>query len=99
MTTPVAAPPPRVRREPLPVRLLLIGIALGFLLLFLVLPLVAVFIEALRGGVGAYFAAITERDAVSAIGLTLLVAVIAVPPNLVFEIGRAPCRGRVGPNW
>lgn len=86
MTTPFAAPPPRVRGEPLPVRLLLIGAALGFLLLFLVLPLVAVFIEALRGGIGAYFAAITERDAVSAIGLTLLVAAIAVPLNLVFGL-------------
>ncbi len=86
MTTPVAAPPPRARREPLPVRLLLIGVALGFLLLFLVLPLIAVFIEALRGGIGAYFAAIGERDAVSAIGLTLLVAAIAVPLNLVFGL-------------
>lgn len=86
MTTPVAAPPPRAHREPLPVRLLLIGVALGFLLLFLVLPLIAVFIEALRGGVGAYFAAIGERDAVSAIGLTLLVAAIAVPLNLVFGL-------------
>ncbi len=86
MTTPVAAPPPRAHREPLPVRLLLIGVALGFLLLFLVLPLIAVFIEALRGGVGDYFAAIGERDAVSAIGLTLLVAAIAVPLNLVFGL-------------
>lgn len=86
MTTPVAAPPPRACKEPLPVRLLLIGVALGFLLLFLVLPLIAVFIEALRGGVGAYFAAIGERDAVSAIGLTLLVAAIAVPLNLVFGL-------------
>lgn len=86
MTTPVAAPPPRARKEPLPVRLLLIGVALGFLLLFLVLPLIAVFIEALRGGIGAYFAAIGERDAVSAIGLTLLVAAIAVPLNLVFGL-------------
>jgi len=77
---------PMVRREPVPVRMLLIGAALLFLILFLVLPLVAVFIEALRGGFGAYLAAVTEPEAMSAIKLTLIVAAIAVPLNLVFGL-------------
>ena len=68
------------------VRLLLIGIALGFIGLFLVLPLVSVFTGALRRGVGAYFAAFGESDAVAAISLTILVAAIAVPLNLVFGL-------------
>ena len=60
--------------------------ALGFLALFLLLPLVAVFTEALRQGFGAYFAALAEPDAWSAIKLTLLVAAISVPLNVVFGI-------------
>ena len=54
--------------------------------MFLLLPLAAVFVEAFRAGLGAYFAAITEPDAVSAIKLTLLVAAIAVPANVVFGL-------------
>jgi sulfate transport system permease protein len=72
--------------EPRAVRILLIGIALAFIGLFLVLPLVAVFTEALRRGVMAYFSAIGEREALSAIKLTLLVAAIAVPLNLAFGL-------------
>jgi sulfate/thiosulfate transport system permease protein len=72
--------------EPRAVRILLIGIALAFIGLFLVLPLVAVFTEALRRGVMAYFGAIGEREALSAIKLTLLVAAIAVPLNLAFGL-------------
>ena len=68
---------------------LLIATALSFLVLFLVLPLVAVFVEAFRGGIGAYFAAITEPDARSAIRLTLTVAAIAVPLNLIFGLAAA----------
>lgn len=75
-----------VHGEPLPVRVLLIGVALLFLLLFLVLPLVAVFVEALRGGVGTYLAAVIEPEAKSAMLLTLTVAAIAVPLNLVFGL-------------
>jgi sulfate transport system permease protein len=75
-----------VRGEPLAVRLLLIGTALAFLLLFLVLPLVAVFVEALHGGIDAYLAAIVERETRSAILLTLTVAAVAVPLNLVFGL-------------
>jgi sulfate transport system permease protein len=68
------------------VRYTLIGIALTFLFLFLVLPLAAVFTEALRKGFGAYLAALKEPDAWSAIQLTLIAAVIAVPLNLVFGV-------------
>ncbi len=73
------------------VRWTLTGVALAFLLLFLVLPLAAVFAEALRKGVGAYFTALQEPDAWSAIRLTLLTAAIAVPLNLVFGIAAAWC--------
>ena len=71
------------------VRAVLIGTALAFLGLFLLLPLLAVFVEALRQGLGAYLAGITEPDALAAIRLTLLVAAIAVPLNLVFGIAAA----------
>ncbi len=81
-----AAARSRATAEPWVVRWLLIGLALGFLGLFLMVPLAAVFTEALRKGVQTYFAALREPDAVSAIKLTLLVAVIAVPANLVFGV-------------
>ena len=71
------------------VRYTLIGIALVFLFLFLVLPLAAVFTEALRKGFGAYLAALQEPDAWSAIQLTLIAAAIAVPLNLVFGVSAA----------
>ena len=71
------------------VRYSLIGIALVFMFLFLVLPLAAVFTEALRKGLGAYFEALHEPDAWSAIRLTLLTAAIAVPLNLVFGVAAA----------
>jgi sulfate transport system permease protein len=75
--------------EPFIVRTLLIGVALLFLALFLFVPLIAVFFEALRKGVEAYWAALVEPDAVAAIKLTLLTAVIAVPLNLVFGVSAA----------
>ena len=68
------------------VRNSLIAIAVVFLTLFLLLPLITVFVEALRAGLGAYWAAITEPDALAAIRLTLLVAAIAVPANLIFGL-------------
>ena len=71
------------------VPLLLIAAALGFLLLFLLLPLAAVFVEALRKGLGTYTAALIHPDAVAAIELTLLVAAIAVPLNTVFGVAAA----------
>ncbi|HYZ26758.1 MAG TPA: sulfate ABC transporter permease subunit CysW [Geminicoccaceae bacterium] len=71
------------------VRALLIATALAFLGLFLLLPLLAVFVEALRQGFGAYLASITEPDALAAIRLTLLVAAMALPLNLIFGIAAA----------
>jgi len=73
------------------VRWLLISAALVFFFMFLVLPLAAVFTEALRQGWGAYWTALQEPDAWSAIRLTLLIAAIAVPVNLVFGIAAAWC--------
>ncbi len=71
------------------VRIVLTALALVFLVLFLLLPLAAVFVEALRAGLHAYFAALTEPDALAAIKLTLLVAAIAVPANVVFGLAAA----------
>jgi sulfate/thiosulfate transport system permease protein len=68
---------------------ILILIALGFLALFLVTPLIAVFVEALDKGVGLYWEAIKEPDARSAIYVTLLTAAIAVPLNTVFGLAAA----------
>jgi sulfate transport system permease protein len=70
-------------------RLLLIVTALLFLCLFLVLPLLAVFAQALAKGFGAYFIAITQPMAWAAVKLTLLVAAIAVPLNLIFGVAAA----------
>ncbi len=75
--------------EPRWVRLGLIAIALGFLTMLVVLPLVLVFAEALRQGVGAYLAALTDADAWAAIKLTLLTAAVAVPLNLIFGVTAA----------
>jgi sulfate/thiosulfate transport system permease protein len=78
--------PTPAQSEPPLVRLALIALAILFLVGFLVLPLVTIFIEALRHGVRAYAAAIVEPDARAAIRLTLLTAAIAVPANLAFGI-------------
>ena len=75
--------------EPLAVRGLLIAIAMAFLALFLILPLIVVFGEAFRGGLGAYVAAITEPEALAAIRLTVLTALIVVPLNATFGIAAA----------
>lgn len=68
------------------VRWLLTAIALGFLALFLFIPLAAVFSQAFEKGVSVYLTALREQDTVAAIKLTLLVAFIAVPLNLVFGV-------------
>jgi len=81
--------PRRVTQEPAWARWILTTIALLFLACFLLLPLAAVFAEAFRQGVGAYFAAFTDSDALSAIKLTLLTAAIAVPANTLFGISAA----------
>ena len=75
--------------EPAWLRRVLIAVALAFLTVFLFIPLIAVFVEALKKGVDVYLAAISEPDAVSAIKLTLLAAAISVPLNLVFGIAAA----------
>jgi sulfate transport system permease protein len=75
--------------EPAWLRRTLIGVALLFVGLFLVLPLAAVFTEALRKGAEAFFEAFKEPDAMSAIKLTLLIAAITVPLNLVFGVSAA----------
>ena len=76
-------------RDPLWLRALLLGLALGFLGLFLIVPLVAVFTEAFRGGWQTYLASFTDPDARSAIRLTLLAAAISVPVNVVFGVAAA----------
>ncbi|MDN3919029.1 sulfate ABC transporter permease subunit CysW [Roseateles violae] len=73
-------------REPAWVRRTLLAIGLAFFVLFLLLPLLTVFVEALRKGWDVYIAALVEPDAVSALHLTLLAALIAVPLNLVFGV-------------
>ena len=70
-------------------KVVLLGITLLFLGLFLVLPLAAVFVEALRKGFAAYLESFQDPDAQAAIRLTLTVAAIAVPLNLVFGIAAA----------
>ncbi len=71
------------------IRWTLTGLALVFMALFLVLPLAAVFTEALRKGWLAYWEALKEPDAWAAIRLTLLTAAVAVPMNLVFGVAAA----------
>lgn len=68
---------------------LLIAIAVGFLALMLVIPLISVFFEAFRHGWNLYIASLTEPDAMAAIKLTLLTAAIVVPINIVFGIAMA----------
>ena len=88
----IVAAPPRVSEattEPAWVRRGLIALALAFLTLFLFVPLVAVFAEALKKGVDVYLAAIVEPDALAAIRLTLVAAAISVPLNCAFGIAAA----------
>jgi sulfate/thiosulfate transport system permease protein len=75
-----------VRADPPVMRIVVIAIAFAFLALFIVLPLVNVFVQAFSKGLSAYVAAITNRDALSAIRLTLGVAAISVLLNLVFGL-------------
>src|SRR4051794_10345169 len=71
------------------IKIVLISIAVVYLSLLLFVPLIAIFIKAFEQGVDVYLAAITESDALSAIKLTLLVAVIVVPLNTIFGIAAA----------
>ena len=78
-------------REPSWVKWLLIAVALGFLAVFLFIPLAIVFVEAFKKGVDGYLAAISEPDALSAVQLTVIAAGVAVPMNLVFGLAAAWC--------
>src|SRR5215207_3488240 len=93
LTMPSGGPPRRRLRaataEAPWVRIVLITVGLFFAGLFLLLPLVLVFSEALSEGLGAYFAAMSTPDSKSAIGLTLLIAAIAVPANILFGVAAA----------
>src|ERR1700751_3977272 len=73
-------------RDPWPVRAVLLIIAIGFAVLFLFVPLLAVFYEAFQKGLPGYLAALGKPASQSAIQLTLLVAAIAVPANLIFGV-------------
>lgn len=76
-------------QEPTWVKRIILITALSFFAFFLLLPLLAVFVEALRKGVDVYWLALSDPDALSAVKLTLLTAVISVPLNLVFGVAAA----------
>ena len=84
-----AARPPSAPTEPPWVRRLLIAVALGFLGLFVVVPIAVVIDQALSQGLTVYRRAVTDPAARDAIALTLKVAAIAVPLNLVFGVAAA----------
>ena len=75
--------------EPRWLRVTLTAIALAFLLLFLALPLLAVFAEAFAGGGSAFLAALADPEALSAIGLTLFIAIFVLPFNVAIGIAAA----------
>jgi sulfate transport system permease protein len=75
--------------EPFWVRWLLIGVSLVFLAFFLFIPLVAVFVEAFKQGVGVYRSTFEDSDAIHSIKLTLLIAAITVPINTIFGLAAA----------
>src|SRR5262249_9761801 len=75
-----------LRSESAPVQWLLIGVAVAFLAIFLVLPLFTVFQQAFSHGLRAYFEALADPDARAAIRLTLLVAAVSVAANVVFGL-------------
>lgn len=75
-----------VTKEPKSIQWILISIVLLFLTLFLVIPLIAIFVKAFEKGAEAYFAAIAHPDAVAAIKLTLIVVLITLPLNAIFGV-------------
>jgi sulfate transport system permease protein len=86
-----ASPRAQASHDPVWVRWLLTGLALAFATLFLVLPLVAVFLNALHDGIAVYWQAITAPDARSALWLSVLTAAIAVPLTTLFGIAASWC--------
>jgi len=97
MTTPPLALAPSLQHEarhaatgePAWMRALLIGAALAFIALFLVLPLIFVFVAAFGQGISYYVKALLDPDALAAVRLTLLAAAISVPMNCVFGVAAA----------
>jgi sulfate transport system permease protein len=89
LPAPVSLDQARATTESIWIRRSLIGLALAFLTLFLFIPLISVFYEALKKGWDVYIAAITDPDAISAIQLTLTAAAIAVPLNVIFGLAAA----------
>jgi sulfate/thiosulfate transport system permease protein len=84
--------PPKSRpavREPWWIRAALIGVGVSFLTVFVLVPLFTVFYEALQKGLGAYLASFNDSASIAAINLTLVVAAIAVPANLIFGVSAA----------
>jgi sulfate/thiosulfate transport system permease protein len=79
----------QVTREPSWVRWLLIGLGVSWFVLLLVLPLATIFAQAFKQGIAFFFAAISETDALKALGLTALVTLLSVPLNLVFGVSAA----------
>ena len=75
--------------EPRWVKALILIVSLSFFSIFIFLPLVAVFVEALRKGVEVYWQAIVDPEALSALRLTLIAAAVSVPLNLIFGIAAA----------
>ena len=88
------AAPKRSRTVSPAVRLILTGAALSVVLLFLVVPLAAVFVEAFRGGAAVWAAAVRQPDALAALKLTLVVAAISVPVNALFGLAAGWALGK-----
>jgi sulfate/thiosulfate transport system permease protein len=79
----------RATTEPMAVRFILIAAALFFLTIVLVLPLITVFTQAFKKGAEVYLAALQDKDALSAVKLTLLTAAVSVPLNTFFGVAAA----------
>lgn len=80
--------------EPWPVRWLLIGIAVVYMSLFLLLPLILVFYQAFEKGFGEYWSVLCRQDTIRAILMTLTTVAIAVPANVLFGLVAAWCIGK-----
>ena len=79
----------KANAEPRWLRLVLTGVGLGFLFFFLALPLLAVFVEAFKGGWSAYIEALRHPETLSAIGLTLFIALFVLPFNVIVGVAAA----------
>ncbi len=76
-------------RDPVPLQIFLVALVLIFFTVFLILPIVTVFIEAFQKGIGVYWESISDDAALSAVKLTLIAAAVAVPLNTVFGLAAA----------